>query len=277
MKHKQIIPFILILLLFQLSISVVEAQFAIPTLRIAFSSDTFEIDPVSNTVEITGDVILDGHSINAVENLSNLSFQIEYDGSFVLNNSTQLAYDDYSWFGSSNTVQASYESLPNGNSNGLQVSYTRLGQLSSSGKGRIATFSFIIIDDLLERDNDGLIYFPVRVSNVSATNQAGQSVPLMGITTTVLLKRTVTMSTDADWAAHIALYPNPAADILQIDLADARLERLRLFDELGRLHLDQQQLNEGQLRLPNHLNNGMYFLQIETNKGSFSRILQVQR
>lgn len=249
----------------------------LPTLRISFSTDTFEIDPVSNTVEVTGDIILDGQETNAVENLSDLSFLIEYDGSYVLNNSTQLAYDDYSWFGSSNTVQASYQNLPNGSSNGLQVSYTRVGQLAASGKGRIATFSFIIIEDLLERDDEEYIHFPIRISNISAINQGGHNIPLLGITTVLILKRTVATDVNTAWADRIVLYPNPASDVLQLELAEASVERLRLFDELGRLHLEQQQLINGQLQLPAGLSNGLYFLQIETNQGQVTKKIQIRR
>lgn len=248
-----------------------------PTIRVLAHEDTFDIDPVTHTAEVTGDIILEDEMSEGVSDVLDLSFQIEYDGSYVVNNSAQLAYDTYSWFGHSNHVQSSYQPLPSNNGNGLHVSYTRTGNVAVSGKGRIATFSFIIIDDLLERDGELFLQFPVRITNITAVSSTGQHIPLQGLTTNVWLRRPVATNLAQPLAQQLRVFPNPAQNRIAVQLPSAEIQQIRLFDVLGQLQLEQQQLPDGFLDLPAELDNGWYFLEVQTSKGRATKKIQIQR
>ncbi len=70
---------------------------------------------------------------------------------------------------------------------------------------------------------------------------------------------------------HMEIYPNPAADHLMIKLPEDRagLYSLRFYDLSGRMVYSGQVALPGEMDLPDHLQSGIYILEINSDRGIY--------
>ena len=66
----------------------------------------------------------------------------------------------------------------------------------------------------------------------------------------------------------ISAYPNPVTDVLNIKVTSGEINKLAIFDLTGKsLYMDYNAKNSTQIDV-NWLNNGLYFLKVETKSGT---------
>lgn len=77
------------------------------------------------------------------------------------------------------------------------------------------------------------------------------------------------LSADEFSLSDVSVYPNPASDVLNIDIpSNIDVKNTNLYDVLGKR--TQLSVEDGKVNVSN-LSNGMYFLQIDTDSGSLSK------
>jgi uncharacterized protein RhaS with RHS repeats len=67
---------------------------------------------------------------------------------------------------------------------------------------------------------------------------------------------------------QINVYPNPFVNELMIRLQENTLTKVLLFDEQGKVVLEQKQDSQTAQMNVNHLSSGIYFLEVQTDKGT---------
>src|SRR5690606_16291099 len=72
------------------------------------------------------------------------------------------------------------------------------------------------------------------------------------------------LSTQSFTQSNIKVYPNPVSDILYFDTTDTVIEKIMIFDTLGRKILEQNQVNVISV---SDLQKGSYILKLFTDKG----------
>jgi hypothetical protein len=77
------------------------------------------------------------------------------------------------------------------------------------------------------------------------------------------------------WAAiqnvevkNLKIYPNPAIDILTVEISNEKISQVDIFDVSGRKIYDRQFNNNNKSKIPvNNISNGLYFIKIQTEYG----------
>lgn len=117
---------------------------------------------------------------------------------------------------------------------------------------------------------------PIKNDSVYNNNQPGFHIAGLQDTINTCLERN--LSTKApDLASTIQVYPNPARNLLNIDnRSGATIQSLQLLDISGRKVLFLDGKNSSSVPLEK-LNNGLYFLQIKTDKGILNRKIQIEK
>ena len=76
---------------------------------------------------------------------------------------------------------------------------------------------------------------------------------------------------------NVALYPNPTSEKLSIYSKDIIINEIRMFDVMGK-EVKRTAVNDTRTSISvDDLDNGMYFIKIYTDKGAFTRKVQVMR
>ncbi len=81
---------------------------------------------------------------------------------------------------------------------------------------------------------------------------------------------------DTDFDSHIAMYPNPAKDMLNFRIDHESIELIRIRDSLGRLQKEQKlETREGTIDL-SQFKQGFYIVEFISTKNKYSRILVIE-
>ena len=161
----------------------------------------------------------------------------------------------------------------------VDIGFVRTDQMNRTGYGKIGSVIIVMDDDISKRE----IPFVLTVERTYAIDNSNTEIPTIGRggSTGILVDNTSTAIASID-KKTVRVYPNPLSigNSLQIESLDATLKGLRLIDQTGRV-LYQTQIpggpNQYQLELEQP-SPGIYFLEINTNKGSiWERIVIRQR
>jgi hypothetical protein len=117
---------------------------------------------------------------------------------------------------------------------------------------------------------DSVFQFMVKASNIS-----GSSVTLFNIE----IEKMDTVKINTPEVASWKVYPNPTSGELKIENGEWRMENVEVFDMMGRLHNGERRTVNGETQSHasrvtchkiniSHLPTGIYFLKIETEKGT---------
>jgi Secretion system C-terminal sorting domain len=149
----------------------------------------------------------------------------------------------------------------------LDVAITRTDHNERSGFGRIGSFDYIIIVDVLERQ-----MLPVILDSIYLTDMNGYTFAVAGDTITFDVQATTAPAPDLPTRQSLEIYPNPANRYLNL-LAQEPIQLVRLTDLQGVLLLEQRFDNQQiTLQLPPQLAAGMYLLETR-----FERATTVQK
>ena len=85
------------------------------------------------------------------------------------------------------------------------------------------------------------------------------------------------MSTDKNsWSNAVKIYPNPSTGIIYFEGLDAKINRVEVFDVSGKSVLVHENFAGNKLEL-SELQNGIYFVKLETEKGFLNRKMVLKR
>lgn len=214
------------------------------------------------------DVVL-GNYFNPALDIYGLSFTIDYPIEHVDTTTRLLDFPDHTWLVEGSPKLSMNIEKVEGH---LDGGVTRLDKIAASGYGLVASFSFIIIDDIDGiRDTRGYVDVPIILRNVVGSRADGTRFSLPDVTTYVRLNRNP-QSTSAE-SNDLYVFPNPASDQVTVHLngQNALLE-YRLFDMQGLL-VQQGNLSgkRDNIILENVQAYGMHALVIQTSNGPITK------
>ncbi|MBX2891723.1 MAG: PKD domain-containing protein [Saprospiraceae bacterium] len=254
---------------------------AAPKVRVKFSADTIYVNPNSSSpLEIKADVLV-GSSSNPALDLYGLAFALQYPE--YVNHDPETFYAE-DLLGPSFQTLFFHKDNFNRRQLDLGISRTTAGQ-GVNGFGRVAklTFSsdFIIIIDIIERADKGVVPFTVPVKGIRAIDAYGNprqlAAPLVQDTVWIKLLESTT-STTSNLSEQVQVYPNPASDVALLVTGELKVERIDAINTLGQVLHSMQPSGERTTRLQvGQWQEGIYTLRIQTDKGVAEKRLMVKR
>ncbi|MDC3210923.1 tetratricopeptide repeat protein, partial [Saprospiraceae bacterium] len=239
-----------------------------PLIHIDFDQDTIYINPdtLSANIQVTAHLKI-GNQVLPAENIYGLALYLGYSSDLVFEDSISVAYNDNSFFGSSDEVFW----LPNNQyaEEQMDLGITRVDGNSVDGFGKIGEVVYIINSDIIDgRIDDGDAHFIVSVNGVKMIDSTGnildinlENTPSTLVFTKVDNEPTATNSIEL--GQEIDLFPNPATDRVLISIPDLIGEYLEVFNNFGQT-LFEQNINDTQIELNTRdWNPGIYFVKRE--------------
>lgn len=262
--------------------------------------------PQSTTVDPGGSITFDvflGDADHTIDHYFGIAFTINFDASYVADeqngtawNPTVVDFDlDYgTWLNdagesSSNT----YVHLDDATGQ-LDVVLMRKKLGQNSGQGQIASLTIVVEDIVLLQDvntgitvekikliDDNMVeypiagsseYFTILASNQALVSHSDDDENTKPETTAPVQKPAVVVSANDDTQETfgVKLFPNPAAEWLQIDFDHSKqpIEEVDIYDRQGRLvlHSNQRDATQQLINIQS-LTTGNYYLHIHTNGG----------
>jgi hypothetical protein len=79
--------------------------------------------------------------------------------------------------------------------------------------------------------------------------------------------------------SKIAVFPNPFTTEITVETANEKIEKIQVFDKLGRQILMYENINQSSfvLKTSNLLSSGIYFLRVSTNTSTYNRSISYQQ
>jgi PKD repeat protein len=253
----------------------------VPRVRLYIPQDTIFIDAHDpKTIKIEADILI-GQTSEPAQNLYGLAFSMQYPG-YILSD-IKCNYDDNSFMGLSNDLLW----LPKNNINErqLDLGFVRKNKQPVFGHGKIATVSLtadiIIIVDIIDKNAQGSAVFKPQVGNLYAIDEKGRqlsvTVPFSSDSVVLAYRKTVGVTSN-EWADKVLVMPNPASETVAISTGNIIAEHIAVTDALGRVirnitppahtpfNVDVQDLQDG-----------LYILQIRTEKGVAEKKLMIRK
>ncbi len=251
-----------------------------PLIYIEFDQDTIYVNDntLLNDVAVNIHLKIGNQNVPA-EDIYGIALYLSYPADLVVDDSVYLSYVDGSFFGPTEEVIW----VPNNSPNEEQVDIglTRVDGVPSNGFGEIGKGTFIISSDILDgRIDDGIVHFPVSVNGVKMIGPNGEELPINltnSPATLVFLAEPTTAINAPELAQKIEVYPNPATDMIQIDLADLNGIQLEVFNNFGQRLLEQDIKNQKTELVTKAWNAGIYFVKIQTEEGVVSKRFMIKK
>ncbi|MEZ4775245.1 MAG: T9SS type A sorting domain-containing protein [Bacteroidia bacterium] len=225
----------------------------------------------------TGDTmhvnILLGTSTEPIDSLYGLAFSIDFDTTLVDPATLKVAFDN-SWVGTPGVDMISMWRAYGGGAI-LEMGLTRIDQTEQTGYGRIASMSIIMIDDLGGK-RELIETFKMTVSRLEA--QRADEFPLsLGVRGDSLVVGDT--DTKINWLAegfNWQAYPNPARNLLKVEMSRPAVGEWILSDVLGNQLLRKQGYLDRFVWDLEFLPQGLYFLHMKSNSGTDSKKILVR-
>ncbi|PSR05197.1 MAG: hypothetical protein BRD50_01615 [Bacteroidetes bacterium SW_11_45_7] len=226
---------------------------------------------------------------NLPDTVYGMSFTVEYDTSVIKDKATTASVYD-SWIGdTSQTVHtaqivdssmAQKKGWSNEEIGRADYAISRTDQNNTDGSGNIATISIVMEDDLhLIPNFDSLLV--VRFSNITVITNEEKRIRVNSVNDTVNVqkKKTGIAGRTDERGNGFRVYPNPASEQLHIDMAhDIEARQVELYNRQGELVQQRAVEQRGQLSLAvDDVPTGVYFLQITSDEGVYSRQVMIGR
>ncbi len=243
-----------------------------------FAEDSLLINPQNpNPVSISAEIRV-GHVSDPVFQLYGLAFGLKYP-EYILHD-PEVLYSNTSFFGVPGDVLLLPKDIYSRRQ--MDLGFARKNGQAVSGYGTIARINFstdfVIIIDVIERTGSLRIPFTVPVIGVRGVNAIGQPVALRGavLDTLWLVLQPSVSTTEAYSGPQVVLYPNPATTEAWVAVGDATLERVEVFDILGRRVAEQRPTGSYTTRLDtSSWRKGTYTVRLFTSAGIAERRLIV--
>ena len=250
------------------------AEASAPLIYIEFDQDTIYVNDNMLLNDIAVNIHLKvGNQTLPAENVYGLALYLSYPGDLVVEDSVYLSYFEGSFLGPTNEVIWAPNNQPDDEQ--VDIGLTRVDGAPVNGFGEIGEGTFIISSDILDgRIDDGIVHFPVGVNGVRMIGPSGVELPI-NLTNTpatlIFLKEETTANDNLELAQKIELFPNPATDMIQIDLADLNGIQLEVFNNFGQRMVQQNIKDQKTDLITKAWNAGVYFIKIQTEEGVVSK------
>jgi hypothetical protein len=198
--------------------------------------------------------IMLGDANSPANGIYGLAFTITYDPS-VIDASTVYFTHNQSWMGASSELL----SIFNNESGRLDIGLTKINQTNANGKGQIGTIHFKLKSGVANKALNFNVLEPKMINNNAVV------IP----TSPVATSTTVTSIAEPEWASRLIIQPNPTTGDFYIDINEATIQQVKIFDISGKLIDIKQNVNRDTPLSIEPI--GTFFLQIQTDKGMISR------
>ena len=213
-----------------------------PDVYLVFEQETVVVnDDSPELIEIKADLYAGGE-FDPINDLHGLAMQLYYpQQDLVLPHSVSVDYNEESFFGESDEVISLHKDLYE--LKRLDLGVSRLSGSSTSGGGKVAELTFIVIADIIVARSENEVPFLVHVEGVRAVNGAGEPIDLevstqpAGMT---IINNTTTSTDEALLGSQLLVAPNPATDQLVIDAQQLRTSQIEVYNALGQLQRSEE-------------------------------------
>lgn len=200
------------------------------------------------------------------------AFSILYDTSLIKKDSVFVTFDN-SWVGV-NHLDMIGINKNFGDYQQIDAAFTRIDGIDVSGFGQIGTLNFTIKDDILQR---GLtvdsVIFIFNIINTKFIDKHETEIPIATQTTNWVVTNTQNLPIIGK---EIKVFPNPTSEVIHIQSPNLGIDNIIITDIVGQIVLQKTPNNNRNIQLNiNDLKTGVYYLQLETEKGQVVRKLVI--
>jgi hypothetical protein len=197
--------------------------------------------------------IIFGESAAQALGVYGLAYSIDFDESIIDENSVYVVFNN-SWFG--NTDKIAMYKVQDGK---VHIALTKTNKINLNGAGQIAQLYFKVKTGKL---NQNLVF---KTENQIAINTNAQEVPTQTQTTNASVTTNIS---DTFLAQNVQIYPNPASDILSIEVQNMQLKEVEILDLMGRI-IQSYKTENMRFDMPlAQQKAGSYFVKIVSDKGA---------
>ena len=211
--------------------------------------------------------------------LYGLAFALQYPE--YIDHDPEAIYDNNSFFGLNNHIL--FLGKDNYERRQFDMGFSRKWGQSVNGVGRIAKLTFkadfVIIIDVIDRNENKLNAFSVPVKGLMAVDAAGNKLDFAAPETqdTLWIKLLQTTKTETvEGENQVRLSPNPASEVVNLSVGTLQPERIQVLNALGQ-EVRSLQPGAGSLyQIPvGDWQAGMYTILLHTSQGIIEKRLAV--
>jgi Secretion system C-terminal sorting domain len=196
--------------------------------------------------------IIFGESNTQALGVYGLAYSIDFDENIIDENSVYVSFNG-SWFGGSDKL-GMYK-VQDGK---VHIALTKTNKINLNGAGQIAQLYFKVKAGKL---NQNIVF---KTENQIAINANAQEVPTQTQTTNTSVTSSIN---DTFLAQNVQIYPNPATDILSIEVQNMQLKEVAILDLTGRI-IQTYKTENSRFDVPlGQQVAGSYFVKILSDKG----------
>lgn len=230
-------------------------------------------DTITNGDTLVVDLVL-GDALNPATDVYGIAFTLNYDMLTVDTTLTRITFGD-SWLGdATDKISISKDITDVGQ---IKCGITRIDHANRSGNGAIGTAIFVITTDNINGKDLSYYTSHTWISDITAIDRAGNSIDINAGRDSAAIGYEITGINDIAWADKINLYPNPASNTLNINSPQVIVNTVAITNVLGeQLMLTNVSANKASINIE-ILQPGIYFTELNTDKGTFTKRLFVTR
>ncbi|MEM6966680.1 MAG: T9SS type A sorting domain-containing protein [Bacteroidota bacterium] len=211
---------------------------------------------------ITIDIML-ADAGQPIDDLYGIAFAIEASESFLEPGTFFMNVSD-SWMGDTGNLMEMSHEFPDDDR--IEVAMVKNDNQPSSGYGKIASFTFVMSEDIIvsitETENEEFLSFSI--VDIQTISSQGIDLTVSGEEVDVVVTSTKDVSKEISNA--ISTYPNPVRDILFVNAEGMTIEKIKLLNTMGQFLKMWE--NEGIYEISTDgLRSGIYFLEVQTDAG----------
>jgi Secretion system C-terminal sorting domain len=196
--------------------------------------------------------IIFGESNTQALGVYGLAYSIDFDENIIDENSVYVVFNN-SWFG--NTDKLAMYKVQEGK---VHIALTKTNKINLNGAGQIAQLYFKVKAGKL---NQNIVF---KTENQIAINANAQEVPTQTQTTNTSVTSSIN---DTFLAQNVQIYPNPASNVLSIEVQNMQLKEVAILDLTGRI-IQTYKTENSRFDMPlGQQLAGSYFVKIVSDKG----------
>ena len=196
------------------------------------------------------------------------AFTINYDPAVVEAGSVSVDYLS-SWLGT-NLMDIQFDFSQSGK---IEVAVARKDRINTTGFGEIGKMNFTIRDDILR--NSAIRNMDLTISNIRLIRNDNTEIGTNPQTGVVSVNTATGIENSNGYS--VAVFPNPAKGLLNIHTENAQIESINMYNISGQLvkQLNNVNSNNSSFNV-NELSQGVYMIQITTDKGVENRKVVIE-
>ena len=213
---------------------------------------------------VTADIYI-GNSINSQNNFYGTTFDITYNHAQVVSGTEKLSFNN-SWVGDINNTAIKLSKIFSSLGT-IHAALVRTTHTDTFGLGKIAILHFVLSNTITVNKIN------LNISNSNKINSSGIGSVLTAGTFSVAIAHIADINQLSGNYNQVIVYPNPAGSVLQIAVNGNQLTEAKIFDVLGKEVLTTKETEIDLSKIPD----GVYFVQVKTNKGISTQKVIVQK